>query len=81
MRIYIAGDTEDIPEMTDIKDIDIAFLPCNQPYTMTPEQCIRAARIIHPKVLFPYHYGKTDVSGLSAKLQKEGIEVRIRHYE
>jgi L-ascorbate metabolism protein UlaG (beta-lactamase superfamily) len=48
---------------------------------MTPEQCIRAARIIHPKVLFPYHYGKTDVSGLSAKLQKEGIEVRIRHYE
>ena len=81
MRIYIAGDTEDIPEMTDIKDIDIAFLPCNQPYTMTPEQCIRAARIIHPKVLFPYHYGKTDVSGLPAKLQKEGIEVRIRHYE
>ena len=81
MRIYIAGDTDDIPEMTDIKDIDIAFLPCNQPYTMTPEQCIRAARIIHPKVLFPYHYGKTDVSGLPAKLQKEGIEVRIRHYE
>lgn len=81
MRIYIAGDTEDIPEMAGIKDIDIAFLPCNQPYTMTPEQCIRAARIISPKVLFPYHYGKTDVSGLPAQLKNDGVEVRIRHYE
>jgi L-ascorbate metabolism protein UlaG (beta-lactamase superfamily) len=81
MRIYIAGDTEDIPEMAGIKDIDIAFLPCNQPYTMTPEQCIRAARTISPKVLFPYHYGKTDVSGLPAQLKNDGVEVRIRHYE
>ena len=81
LRIYIAGDTEDIPEMQDIKDIDIAFLPCNQPYTMTPDQLVRAARIIKPKVLFPYHYGKTDVSGLPALLQADGIDVRIRHYE
>ncbi|MBQ8454278.1 MAG: MBL fold metallo-hydrolase, partial [Bacteroidaceae bacterium] len=43
LRIYIAGDTEDIPEMADIKDIDIAFLPCNQPYTMTAEQLVKAA--------------------------------------
>ena len=48
-------DTEDIPEMANIKDIDIAFLPCNQPYTMTPEQVIKVAKIIRPKVLFPYH--------------------------
>ncbi|WP_295096117.1 MBL fold metallo-hydrolase, partial [Ruminococcus sp.] len=48
LRIYIAGDTEDIPEMKDIKDIDIAFLPCNQPYTMTPEQLVAAAKIIKP---------------------------------
>ena len=81
LRIYIAGDTEDIPEMQDIKDIDIAFLPCNQPYTMTPDQLIRAAKVIKPKVLFPYHYGKTDVSTIPALLKDEGIDVRIRHYE
>ena len=79
LRIYIAGDTEDIPEMAEIKDIDIAFLPCNQPYTMTPEQLVKAAKTIHPKVLFPYHYGDTDVSGIPAQLA--GIDVRIRHYE
>ena len=79
LRIYIAGDTEDIPEMADIKDIDIAFLPCNQPFTMTPEQLVNAARIINPKVLFPYHYGETDVSGIPAQLP--GTDVRIRHYE
>jgi len=81
LRIYIAGDTEDIPEMQDIKDIDIAFLPCNQPYTMTPEQLVRAAKIIKPKVLFPYHYGQTDVTALPSQLQADGIDVRIRHYE
>ena len=81
LRIYIAGDTEDIPEMSAIKDIDIAFLPCNQPYTMTPEQLIKAARIIKPKVVFPYHYGQTDVSNIPEQLQGDGIDVRIRHYE
>jgi len=81
LRIYIAGDTEDIPEMAAIKDIDIAFLPCNQPYTMTPEQLIRAAKTIKPKVLFPYHYGQTNVSTIPSALKDEGIDVRIRHYE
>lgn len=81
LRIYIAGDTEDIPEMNNIKDIDIAFLPCNQPYTMTPDQLVRNAKIIKPKVLFPYHYGQTDVSTLPTLLQDDGIDVRIRHYE
>ena len=81
LRIYIAGDTEDIPEMSKIKDIDIAFLPCNQPFTMTPEQLIRAAKVIKPKVLFPYHYGQTDLSGVPAALKGTGIDVRIRHYE
>jgi L-ascorbate metabolism protein UlaG (beta-lactamase superfamily) len=81
LRIYIAGDTEDIPEMADIKEIDIAFLPCNQPYTMTTDQLVRAAKIIKPKVVFPYHYSQTDVSQLPAQLKDEGIEVRIRHYE
>ncbi len=81
LRIYIAGDTEDIPEMADLKEsgIDIAFLPCNQPFTMTPEQLVRAAKTVQPKVLFPYHYGETDVSGIPAQLP--GTDVRIRHYE
>ena len=81
LRIYIAGDTEDIPEMASIKDIDIAFLPCNQPYTMTTDQLVKAARIVKPKVLFPYHYGQTDVSQLPSLLAGDGIDVRIRHYE
>ena len=67
--------------METIKDIDIAFLPCNQPYTMTPEQLVRAAKVIKPKVLFPYHYGQTDVTTIPSQLQGEGIDVRIRHYE
>ena len=78
-RIYIAGDTEDIPEMADIKDIDVAFLPCNQPYTMTPEQCINAARMVNPKLLFPYHFGQTDVSGIPEALP--GIDVRLRNMQ
>lgn len=81
LRIYIAGDTEDIPEMADIKDIDIAFMPCNQPYTMTPDQLINAAKTVKPKVLFPYHYGQTDVRSIPAELRDSGIDVRIRHYE
>ena len=79
LRIYIAGDTEDIPEMGTIKDIDIAFMPCNQPYTMTTDQLVKAAKTVKPKVLFPYHYGQTNVSSVPAQL--EGIDVRIRHYE
>ena len=81
LRIYIAGDTEDIEEMASIKDIDIAFMPCNQPYTMTTEQLVKAAKRVKPKVLFPYHYGQTDVSTLPTQLKSEGIDVRIRHYE
>ncbi len=76
LRIYIAGDTEDIPEMAALKDIDIAFLPCNQPYTMTVEQCVHTAQMIKPKVLIPYHFGNTDLSGLPEQLP--GMDVRLR---
>ena len=81
LRIYIAGDTEDIPEMADIKDIDIAFLPCNQPYTMTVEQCVNAAKTIQPKILFPYHYNDTPVHRISMQLAGTGTEVKIRNYK
>ena len=80
-RIYIAGDTEDIPEMADIKDIDVAFLPCNQPYTMTVDQVVNAAKIIKPKVLFPYHYNDTPVHQINMKLFGSGIDVRVRDYK
>ena len=81
LRIYIAGDTEDIPEMAKLKDIDVAFLPCNQPYTMTPEQVAKAAKTIKPKVLFPYHYSETPVKRVSELLSDRSIDVRIRNYQ
>ena len=79
LRIYVAGDTEDVDEMADIHDIDVAFMPCNQPYTMTPEQLVNAVKIVKPKVVFPYHYGNTDLSGIPADI--DGTEVRIRQYQ
>lgn len=79
--IYIAGDTEDIPEMKNLPDIDIAFLPCNQPYTMTPEQLASAAGVIRPKVLFPYHYSNTDMTQVTTLLEGSGTDVRIRAYQ
>ncbi len=78
-RIYIAGDTEDTPEMKQLKDIEIAFLPMNQPYTMTPAQVAAAAKAFRPSVLYPYHFGDTDLSELISLLKGESdIEVRIR---
>ena len=81
LRIYIAGDTENIPEMAKLKDIDIAFLPCNQPYTMTPEQVAKAARTIKPKVLFPYHYSQTPIKRVAELLSGTSIDVRVRNYQ
>lgn len=79
-RVYIAGDTENIPEMKALKNIDIAFLPMNLPYTMTPEMVADAAKAFKPKVLYPYHFGETDTSKLTALLKdNKEIEVRIRN--
>lgn len=78
-RVYIAGDTEDIPEMGDLSDITIAFLPMNLPYTMTPEMAARAALSFRPRILYPYHYGQTDTSKLQELLKNEkDMDVRIR---
>jgi L-ascorbate metabolism protein UlaG (beta-lactamase superfamily) len=78
-RLYIAGDTEYVPEMGNLKGIDIAFLPMNLPYTMTPEMVADAARSFKPKVLYPYHYGETDPARLVTLLKDNpDIEVRIR---
>lgn len=78
-RVYIAGDTEVTPEMLSLKDIAVAFLPMNQPYTMTPEQVAQAARALRPRMLYPYHYGETDTALLQALLKDlPKVEVRIR---
>ena len=78
-RVYIAADTENTPEMKALKNIDIAFLPMNLPYTMTPEMVADAAKAFMPKILYPYHYGNTDTSKIVELLKDvEGIEVRIR---
>ena len=78
-RVYVAGDTENIPEMEKLKKIDIAFLPMNLPYTMTPEMAADAAKILEPKILYPYHYGQTDPNKLVNLLKdSKKIEVRIR---
>jgi L-ascorbate metabolism protein UlaG (beta-lactamase superfamily) len=78
-RIYVAGDTENIPEIKALKNIDIAFLPMNLPFTMTPEQIADVAKSMRPKVLYPYHFGNTDTNALINLMKDEkGIEVRIR---
>jgi L-ascorbate metabolism protein UlaG (beta-lactamase superfamily) len=79
-RVYVAGDTENVPEMKDLKKIDIAFLPMNLPYTMTPEMVAEAAKAFKPKILYPYHFGETDTSKLVNLLKgTPEIEVRIRN--
>jgi len=78
-RVYVAGDTENIPEMKALKGIDIAFLPMNLPYTMTPEMVADAAKAFKPAILYPYHYGDTDTAKIIYLLKDTTeIEVRIR---
>jgi L-ascorbate metabolism protein UlaG (beta-lactamase superfamily) len=78
-KVYVAGDTENIPEMKQLSGIEVAFLPMNLPYTMTPEMVCDAALLFNPKILYPYHYGETDTSKLVDLLKDhQEIEVRIR---
>jgi L-ascorbate metabolism protein UlaG (beta-lactamase superfamily) len=78
-RVLVAGDTENIPEIKDLKNIDIAFLPMNLPYTMTPGMVADAAKAFRPKILYPYHFGDTNTDKLVELLKDEtDIEVRIR---
>ena len=80
LNIYVAGDTEPTEEMLALKGIDIAFLPVNQPYTMTVDQAVEAIKAIKPRIFYPYHYGevdeKTDIERLKREL--EGVtDVRV----
>lgn len=80
MRFYIAGDTEGTPEMRALRNIDVAFVPMNLPYTMTPEEAAEAVKAFHPKVVYPYHYRESDTKIFAEALKGTGIDVRLRNW-
>jgi len=79
-RFYISGDTEAIPEMRALKDIDVAFISMNLPYTMPPEEAAEGVRAFKPKVVYPYHCRNSDLKAFEKALAGTGIEVRIRDW-
>lgn len=80
LRIYVAGDTEGHPEMRALKNIDVAFVPMNLPFTMTPEEAAEAVKAFAPKVVYPYHYRQTDLKLFANALQGAKIDVRLRNW-
>ena len=78
-KVYVAGDTEDTPEMRALTGIDVAFLPMNQPYTMTPEQAAAAVKAFRPRIVYPYHYKGSDPQKL-ADLVGDAAEIRLRDW-
>lgn len=79
-RIYIAGDTECTPEMKTLKNIDVAFLPMNLPYTMTPVEAAECAKTFKPAIVYPYHYRGQDTNQFADALKDSGVEVRLRNW-
>ena len=74
--VYVAGDTEPTDEMLGLRDIEIAFLPMNLPYTMSPEQAVEALNVFKPRIAYPYHYGDSDLSVLAERLGPD-TELRL----
>ncbi len=79
-RIYISGDTEGVPEMRALQNIDVAFVCMNLPFTMPPEEAAEAVKAFRPKIVYPYHYRGSDLSVFQRGLEGTGIEVRIRDW-
>jgi L-ascorbate metabolism protein UlaG (beta-lactamase superfamily) len=79
-RFYISGDTEGIPEVRALKNIDVAFVCMNLPYTMPPEEAAEAVKAFKPKVVYPYHYRGSDLAVFQKGLEGSGVEVRIRDW-
>ena len=77
LRVYVAGDTENVPEVKALKNIDVAVLPLMTPYTMTEEMLADAARAVKPKVLYVYHARTEDFSKLRNLLKDSGIDLRL----
>ena len=76
-RFYLSGDTACIPEMKQLRDIDVAFVCMNLPYTLTPEEAAGCVNVFKPKVVYPYHYGESDLSAFQKAITTPGIQVRI----
>jgi L-ascorbate metabolism protein UlaG (beta-lactamase superfamily) len=76
-RFYFSGDTENIPDMRALQNIDVAFVCMNLPYTMPPEEAAEAVRAFHPKIVYPYHYRGSDLNVFKNALSGTGIDVRI----
>jgi L-ascorbate metabolism protein UlaG (beta-lactamase superfamily) len=76
-NFYFAGDTEGTPEMSALKNIDVAFIPMNLPYTMNPDEAAAAVKTFHPKIVIPYHYRGQDTQKFADDLKGSGIEVRL----
>lgn len=80
-RVYVAGDTEDTPEMRALRDVDVAFLPMNLPYTMSVEQAADAVRAFRPGIVYPYHSRGSDIEEFARLVgQDSGVEVRVRDW-
>jgi L-ascorbate metabolism protein UlaG (beta-lactamase superfamily) len=79
-RVYIAGDTECTPEMRALKNIDIAFLPMNLPYTMPPTEAAECAKAFKPKTVYPYHYRGQTPQEFADALRGEPITVRLLNW-
>jgi len=77
VRFYFSGDTEGVPEMRALKNIDVAFVCMNLPYTMPPEEAADAVKAFHPKVVIPYHYHGSDLAVFKQGLDGTGIDVRL----
>src|ERR1700726_307951 len=75
-RFYFSGDTEGVPEMRGLKNIDVAFVCMNLPYTMPPDEAAEAVKALRPKVVIPYHYHGSDLTVFAKALEGTGIEVR-----
>lgn len=79
-NFYFAGDTEGVPEMRALKNIDVAFIPMNLPYTMTPAEAADAVKAFKPKVAIPYHYKGQDLEVFKKALEGSGVEVRLLNW-
>src|SRR5215469_3510951 len=79
-RFYFSGDTEAIPEMESLRNIDVAFICMNLPYTMTPQEAAEGVRAFHPAVVYPYHYMGSDTNQFAKALEGTGIDVRLRNW-
>ena len=79
-RLYFAGDTECIPEMKELKNIDVAFVPMNLPYTMPPSEAAECVKAFKPAIVYPYHYRGQNLDEFASALKGTGVDVRIRDW-